>query len=110
MTDDVALLGLVFGNHVFTNARTAYEGACHIPLGRFSMLDCSTPKRVPVLIPNHTSSEISRGDASSAVLYGTDTNSDCCGDTEHGKSTQGRVVSSVVYSGRGGGGVGRAYR
>ena len=34
---------------------TAYDGAYHTPLGRFSKLDCSTIKRVP--IPNDTSLE-----------------------------------------------------
>ena len=42
-------------------------------LGRFSKLDCSTTKRVPVPIPNDMSSESSRRDVSNADTFGTDT-------------------------------------
>ena len=43
----------------------------HTPLRLFSEPDCSTTERVP--IPNDTSSERSRRDASNADLFGTDT-------------------------------------
>ena len=49
-----------------------YGGVYHTPcLGRFSKLDCSTIKTVP--IPNETSSESSRRDVSNAQLGGTGT-------------------------------------
>ena len=41
-----------------------YVYAYHTPLGRISKLDRSTTKRVPVPIPNDTSSESSRRDVS----------------------------------------------
>ena len=50
---------------------TVYDGECHTPLGRFSKLDYSTTKRMPM--PNDTSSESSRRDVSSAELLGIDT-------------------------------------
>ena len=43
------------------------------PLGGFRKLDCSTTKRVPVPIPNDTSSESSRRDVSNAVLFSAPT-------------------------------------
>ena len=43
---------------------TVDDGIYHTPLGRFSKLDCSTTKRVP--IPNDKSSESSRRDVSNA--------------------------------------------
>ena len=39
----------------------------------FSKLDCSTTKRMPIYIPNDTSSKSSRRHVSNAVLFGTDT-------------------------------------
>ena len=53
------------------------------PLGRFSKVELSTTKMVPVvLIRNYTSSESSRRDVSNTDLFGTDTISSC-GDFDH---------------------------
>ena len=51
---------------------TVYDGGYHTSLGWFSKLDCSTTKKVPVLIPNDTSSECSRRDDTNADVCGTD--------------------------------------
>ena len=48
-----------------------YDDVYHTPLGRFSQLDCSTTKRVP--IPNDTSSASSRRAVSNAEILGDDT-------------------------------------
>ena len=48
-----------------------YDGVYHTHLGRFSELDCSKIKRVP--IPNDTSSESSWRDVSNVDLFGTGT-------------------------------------
>ena len=73
----------LFGRHVQQHVQqpvplmTAGHELCitqshyHAPLERFSKLDCSTAKRVP--IPNDSSSESSRRDVSSADLLSTDT-------------------------------------
>ena len=56
-------------------AFTVYGGVnyqvYHTPQGRFSKVDCSIPKRVP--IPNDTSPENSRRDDSNAGRFGTGT-------------------------------------
>ena len=74
---------------------TVYDGVHHTPLGRFSKLDCSTTKRVP--IPNDTSSESSRRDVSNADLFGHRHYSNCCGGINHGKSFQGCVMHTVIH-------------
>ena len=48
-----------------------YDGVYNTPLGRFSKLDCSPTKTVP--IANENSSGSSRRDASYADIFGTDT-------------------------------------
>ena len=79
---------------------------CHTPLVRFSKLDCSTTKRVPVVpIPNdiYVVGKLSLGE-----IFPTQTfffwhrwhYSNCCGDIHHGKSAQGGVWHTLAYAGR----------
>ena len=64
------------------------------PLRWFSKLDCSTAKRAP--IPNDTCSESSRRDVFQCQPF-WHKHYPNCGDIERGKSTQGWVISTVVY-------------
>ena len=61
------------------------DGVDHTPLGRFFELDCSTTQRMP--IPNHTSSERFRRDASKADVF-WHRHYPYCGDIDRGKSAQ----------------------
>ena len=64
--------GTSVGKSAPSKARiTVCDGEYHTPLGRFSELDCSTTKRLP--IANDTASESSRRDVSNPDLFGTDT-------------------------------------
>ena len=54
----------------------------HTPLGRFSKVDCSATKRVP--IPNETSSESSRRDFPTPGFLARHDSNCCCGDIEDG--------------------------
>ena len=78
--------------------RAVYDGVHHSPLRRFSKVDCSTTKRVP--IPNDTSSESSTyvavGDkfATLTCWYRHCSN---CEDIEGGKSAQGGCDYTLVY-------------
>ena len=73
----------------------------HTPLGRFSKLDCdcSTTKRVPVPIPNDTSSESSRRDVSNADLFGTSIFPTAVEMSSMEKSAEGCVVHVTVVCG-----------
>ena len=64
----------------------------HTPLVRYSKLDSSTTKRVPIPNDTSTSPEISRRDVSNADLFGTDTVAAAVEISTIGTPTQGGLV------------------
>ena len=74
---------------------TVYDGVYHTPLGRFSTLDCSTTKRLP--IPNdYVFGKLSaRCFKREPCWHRYNSN---CGDVEHGKSAEGCVITRRAWS------------